>query len=590
MRRKWPRLYVYVPIGAQRFQRIKRAIMGREIRMVPPNWEHPHMRCPHSPWNGGCDDAKKNGGMCHKQLYDRPFSEAANEWKEAFAAWERGERESYCDEDSAKGEYWEWAGNPPERDDYRPEWKDGEATWYQVYQTVGEGSPVTPPFATKEELVEYLVQHGDFWAQSRGEGGVSRKAAEAFVMGDEKKESENADQTTALRHYAQELDAKDREIADLRNDIERHIAAASTEANARIEAERQLAEALTKQTYWYDEFVKVGGQLAEARKDALEEAAIVADNDWTTSGHGVQAIRIATAIRGLKTNAAGQAGACPVAGSTPAPAAPPTQRGEIAEIIRVRNEAIRENNTQRERAETAERQLKNEQGQSASYLANWQATEKGYNELDKRRIEVEHQRDEAIAETGRRVTFLKNDLQDTSLSCLTWMEKYETAERQLAEAQKDTERLAWVLPILTAPGAEGDRRALQLAKQLLAGLDGLPAIDAALKGGAAMAERCPRCNGTGRVERMSFSTPRTIINKSCSVCKATGFLPEDKDASIAELKRQLAVHAKAIQELENIVNAKRFDRKMFRDDTEWADWAQSRARHALSSMKRDEKP
>lgn len=47
------------------------------------------------------------------------------------------------------------------------------------------------------------------------------------------------------------------------------------------------------------------------------------------------------------------------------------------------------------------------------------------------------------------------------------------------------------------------------------------------------------------------------------------------------------VEAEAMRELENIVNAKRFDRKMFRDDTEWADWAQSRARHTLSRMKRE---
>ena len=158
--------------------------MGREIRMVPPNWEHPRMQCPHSPWKGGCDDAKAHRGMCHQPMYDRTFEEAAAEWKDAFLAWERGERETYCDEDSAKGEYWEWDGAPPDRKYYRPAWKEGEATWFQVYQTVSEGSPVTPPFSTREELVEYLIAHGDFWEQSRGEGGCSRKAAEAFVMGD----------------------------------------------------------------------------------------------------------------------------------------------------------------------------------------------------------------------------------------------------------------------------------------------------------------------------------------------------------------------------------------------------------------------
>lgn len=158
--------------------------MGREIRRVPPNWEHPRKKCEHSPWKGGCDEAKEHDGMCYQPMYDRTYDEAAKDWKDAFAAWERGERPDYCDQASKNLEFWEWDGGPPDRAYYRPAWKEGEATWFQVYQTVSEGSPVSPPFATREELVEYLVKHGDFWAQHRGERGVSRKAAEAFVMGD----------------------------------------------------------------------------------------------------------------------------------------------------------------------------------------------------------------------------------------------------------------------------------------------------------------------------------------------------------------------------------------------------------------------
>jgi hypothetical protein len=37
----------------------------------------------------------------------------------------------------------------------------------------------------------------------------------------------------------------------------------------------------------------------------------------------------------------------------------------------------------------------------------------------------------------------------------------------------------------------------------------------------------------------------------------------------------------ALDELSNIANAKRFDRETFADDTEFADWAQNRARHTL---------
>ena len=164
--------------------------MGREIRRVIPNWEHPLRDCPHSPWRGGCDEARKNaaegkGLKCFHPLYDEDFESAASEWKANFLKWEAGERESYFD--AAKYppdyQYWEWNGGPPDREYYRPKWTDEEATWYQVYQTVSEGSPITPPFATKEELVDYLCTYGDFWDQSRGDGAWPREAAEKFIHG-----------------------------------------------------------------------------------------------------------------------------------------------------------------------------------------------------------------------------------------------------------------------------------------------------------------------------------------------------------------------------------------------------------------------
>lgn len=43
----------------------------------------------------------------------------------------------------------------------------------------------------------------------------------------------------------------------------------------------------------------------------------------------------------------------------------------------------------------------------------------------------------------------------------------------------------------------------------------------------------------------------------------------------------------AIAELMNIAYAKRFDRHHFRDDTDYADWVQSRAQFALLTLKVD---
>ena len=52
---------------------------------------------------------------------------------------------------------------------------------YQLWETVSEGSPITPVFETKEELVDYLVKYGDSWDQKRGNGGWSREVASKFV-------------------------------------------------------------------------------------------------------------------------------------------------------------------------------------------------------------------------------------------------------------------------------------------------------------------------------------------------------------------------------------------------------------------------
>ena len=57
-------------------------------------------------------------------------------------------------------------------------------------------------------------------------------------------------------------------------------------------------------------------------------------------------------------------------------------------------------------------------------------------------------------------------------------------------------------------------------------------------------------------------------------------------AEVIDQQRAAAV-AEAVKvlrgELQNIVNAKRFDHTRFADDTEFADWAQSRARAALAA-------
>lgn len=155
--------------------------MGREIRRVIPNWEHPRHKCTHSLSYGGCTEAKLHGGYCYKPLLDETYEDASILWRQNLIAWNNGTHEALERHPEYKDEmqYWEW-DSPPSPDYYRPKWLE-EPTWVQVYETVSEGTPVTPPFATKEELVEYLVEYGDFWDQHDNAGGWTRANAEAFV-------------------------------------------------------------------------------------------------------------------------------------------------------------------------------------------------------------------------------------------------------------------------------------------------------------------------------------------------------------------------------------------------------------------------
>jgi hypothetical protein len=152
--------------------------MGREIRRVPANWQHPMKPCKHSPWRGGCDESKRNGGQCYQPLYDQDYETAAKEWLDGCIAWRNKTHEDYSENFSY---YWDYAGNPPDEEYYRPKMADGDRTWVQVYETVSEGTPVTPAFATKNELIDYLVTNGDFWDQLRGDGGWTRENATEFV-------------------------------------------------------------------------------------------------------------------------------------------------------------------------------------------------------------------------------------------------------------------------------------------------------------------------------------------------------------------------------------------------------------------------
>lgn len=157
--------------------------MGREIRRVPPDWKHPTYK----------DVGKeyeyrycREGYVCvadrFHPMFDRPFDDEMEEWYKNWSTWQQGTHpdQKRYPEDTAMS-YAEWNGGPPRPKYYRQrKWADEDATYYQMYETVSEGTPVSPVFASLQELEDWLVENGDWKPAHWPQGPMSREAASAF--------------------------------------------------------------------------------------------------------------------------------------------------------------------------------------------------------------------------------------------------------------------------------------------------------------------------------------------------------------------------------------------------------------------------
>jgi len=135
--------------------------MGREIRRVPANWKHPK-------YENFYKDMSPNDrvyGRYHP-MYNEDYNEASQEWMKNLTLWqERKHPEQLSDPERWVGDYfWNWQGNPPEEPYYRSEAYGtkfrSEATHYQIYETVSEGTPVSPIFETLGLMTKWLRSEG----------------------------------------------------------------------------------------------------------------------------------------------------------------------------------------------------------------------------------------------------------------------------------------------------------------------------------------------------------------------------------------------------------------------------------------------
>jgi len=109
--------------------------MGREVRRVPADWQHPD----YETWTG------KQG---KKPLHDGDDYQAAHD----------GFLEKLADEGlQAALDYY---GSAPDENDYMPRWPAEQRTHLMMYEDTSEGTPISPAFATPEELARWLADNG----------------------------------------------------------------------------------------------------------------------------------------------------------------------------------------------------------------------------------------------------------------------------------------------------------------------------------------------------------------------------------------------------------------------------------------------
>lgn len=97
--------------------------MSREVRRVPANWEHPK---------------DENG---HYIPHHEHFPYNKEEIKEGL-------------EDG-----WLKDGAPNYGCDVMPQWPESERTHYQMYESVTEGTPISPVMETPEALAQWLADN-----------------------------------------------------------------------------------------------------------------------------------------------------------------------------------------------------------------------------------------------------------------------------------------------------------------------------------------------------------------------------------------------------------------------------------------------
>jgi hypothetical protein len=129
-------------------KKLNNKIMGRTIRKVTANWEHP----------------KKSDGR-YQPMHEIYYGDALSEWIKEHLQWEDGTHPDIVENPARKQEYpfyALWGGNPPDVEYYQTrKYTEEELTHIQLYEDTSEGTPISPVFPKEdfEKLCEWLANN-----------------------------------------------------------------------------------------------------------------------------------------------------------------------------------------------------------------------------------------------------------------------------------------------------------------------------------------------------------------------------------------------------------------------------------------------
>lgn len=118
--------------------------MGREVRRVPADWEHP-----------------RNPDGYYMPLFDETYESVAEEWVKGCVSWNAGDHPDQKKYEETKDYqfYWDWAGTPPDKKYYRPDWPEIDRTHIQMYENTSEGTPISPVMDDPKKLARWLADN-----------------------------------------------------------------------------------------------------------------------------------------------------------------------------------------------------------------------------------------------------------------------------------------------------------------------------------------------------------------------------------------------------------------------------------------------